>query len=338
MKFSKRIVAALTAVFLLLSFAACSGNNTDTTTAAGVTESTVPQVDVVIPSPDYEVKIRIASTNDYMGLITSKIATDKGYACDIEASCESYADVSQKLLNGTADIGVLPLGDAVKLYEDSDGAVKIISACAGISYQIITSDTSIDSVSDLRGKTVYSAVGGTYAESVVRFIFEENGVSFDDVIVSDSLSYSEIAQKATAGEIEICLLPEPYASSVCTSNENYKRAVSLDDAYTAETGNDSLLGCFVARTEFIESHPELVTEFLEFSEIFTNYYTLFTDGAALDLYASRYFSTAILAGETLLNSELKFAKGEALVTLVEANLGTAFETDVAATDLCYTVQ
>lgn len=338
MKKLKRIFAALTAVFLLLSFAACSGNNTDTTTAAGVTESTVPQVDVVIPSPDYDVKIRIAATNDYMGLITSKITTDKGYACDVDNSCASYADVSQKLINGTADVGVLPLNDAVKLYEDTDGAVKIIFACAGISYQIITSDTSIDSVSDLRGKTVYSAVGGTYAESVVRFIFEENGVSFDEVIVSDSLTHSEIAQKASAGEIEICLLPEPYASSVCTSNENYKRAVSLDSAYTAETGNESLLGCFVARTEFIESHPELISELLEFSEIFTNYYTLFTDGAALDLYASRYFSSVLLAGETLLNSNLKFAKGDALIALVDANLGITFETDLTAADLCYTVQ
>lgn len=335
MKKFKRIMAVVIAVLTVLSFASCKGKDTATTTATQPATTQTPQVDVIVPSADYENKIRVASTNDFLGLVTSKIATDKTYACEMINTCADYDEVSAKLLASEADIGVLPFSKAVELYEESNGAIKIISTSAGISLQVITSNENITSVSSLKGEKVYSAVGGTYAEDVVKYVFGKNGVNFDDVIVSDNLSYNEIAQKAVAGEIETCILPEPFASSVCTQNESFSRAISFNAEYEEAIGASSLQGCFVARTEYIESNPELVNEFMGFCEIFTNYFTNFTEGAAVELNTNNYFSSSLLAYETIVNSNLKYAEKDALVELVEANLAATIETDVTAAEICY---
>lgn len=338
MKNLKKYLVILLAVVMVFSFASCKGNDTSTTTATQPAATQTPQVDVIVPSADYETKIRVASTNDFLGLVTSKIATDKTYACEMLNNCDSYEDVCAKLLDAQVDIGVLPLNKAVELFEESDGAIKIISASSGISLQVITSDESITSVSSLKGKTVYSAVKGTYAEDIVRYVFDKKGINFDSVVVSDNLSNSQIAEKAVAGEIEICILPEPYASSVCIQNESFSRAVSFNEEYESASGTSSLQGCFVARTEFIQSNPELVKEFMGFCEIFTNYFTSFTEGAAVELEANNYFSSSLLAYETIVNSNLKYADKEELVALAEANIAVMSETDVTASEICYTFE
>lgn len=337
MKNFKRVLAVVIAALTVLSFASCKGNETDTTTTkSSVTKP--PQVDTFVPSLDYETKIRVATTSDSHGLVTSKISTDRSYACEMLSKCADYNEVAAKLKNSEADVGVLPLNKAVELYKESNGAIKIISASSGISLQVITSNKNITSVSSLRGKTVYSAVGGTYAEDIVKYVFGKNGVNFDSVIVSDGLSHSEIAAKAVAGEIEICILPEPYASSVCQQNKAYSRAVSFNAEYEKLSGVTSLNGCFVARTKFIESNPELVKEFMGFCEIFTNYYNNFTEGASVELYTNRFFSSSSLAHDAITHSNLRYAEGEALVSLVKDNISKINKTDVTAEEICYVIK
>ncbi len=337
MKNFKRITAVVIAVLTLLSFASCKGNEPDTvTTKPDVTKT--PQVDVIVPSVDYETKIRVALTNDSLGLVTSKIKTDKSYACEMLGNCADYDEVAAKLKNSQADIAVLPLNKAVELYKETNGAVRIISASSGISLQVITSDKNIDSVSSLKGKKVYSAVGGTYAEDVVKYVFNKKGVNFDSVIVSDGLTYNEIAQKAIAGEIETCILPEPYASNVRLKNESFSSAVSFNAEYEKASGITSLQGCFVARNEFIEKHPDLVKEFMGFCEIFTNYYNNFTEGAAVELYTNKFFSDAALAHGAITNSHLKYAEGEALIALVKDNASALIDADVSAEEICYIIK
>lgn len=170
MKNSKRIFAAIIAVMMILSFASCKGNDTGTTTATQPGETKVPQVDVVIPSADYENKIRVASINDTLGLVTAKIETDKSYACEIIDNCADFNEVAAKLKNSQADIGLLPLSMAADLYKETNGAVKIIAAASGNSLQVITKDEGISSLSSLKGKKVYSAVSGTYMESIVKYV------------------------------------------------------------------------------------------------------------------------------------------------------------------------
>lgn len=335
MKYFKRYLAVIMTAAMIFSFAACKGNDTATTTATTPAATQTPQVDQILPSEDYENKIRIATTNDFLGLVTSKIATDRSYACDIINSCTDYEEVASKLLASEADIGVLPLNKAVELYSESDGGIKIISAASGISLQVITSNESVTSISSLKGKTVYSAVGGTYAEDTVKYLFDKNGVSFDDVIVSDGLTYTEIADKAVAGEIDICILPEPYASSVCVQNESFSRAVSFNTEYEEESGCNSLQGCFVARTEYIENNAEFVNEFMGFCLTYTNYFNDFTEGAAVELDTNNYFSSSALAYETIVNSNLKYAEDEDLIALVESNIAATIETDVTAEEICY---
>lgn len=338
MKKLKRIFAVIIAVMMILSFASCKGNDTGTTTATQPGETKAPQIDVIIPSADYESKIRVASTNDILGLVTAKIRTDKSYACEIPGDCADFNEVAAKLKNSQADIGVLPLHMAADLYKETNGAVKIIAATSGNSLQVITKDENVSSLSSLRGKKVYSAVSGTYEEDIVKYVFGKSGVDFDSVIVSDGLTYNEIVTKAIAGEIETCILPEPYASKVTLTNEKYKSVVSLNDVYETKSGATALQGCFVARTEYIESNPDLVYEFMSFCEIFTNYYLNFTEGAAIELYAHNYFSSESLAYGTIVNGNYFYAEGEALTSLVNDNLKVIGISDLKAADLCHVKQ
>ena len=66
----------------------------------------------------------------------------------------------------------------------------------------------------------------------------------------------------TSSDAGICMLPVPAATALMVQDSAVREAVSLSDAWMDLEGSELPMGCIVARTQFIEEHPQEVEAFL----------------------------------------------------------------------------
>jgi len=91
-------------------------------------------------------------------------------------------EVVAKLVSGELDAAAVPTNLAATLYNKTKGGVQLAAInTLGILY-LVTSDESIKSIADLKGKTVYSSGQGAVPEYALDYILTANGLK-DDVKV-----------------------------------------------------------------------------------------------------------------------------------------------------------
>lgn len=171
-------------------------------------------------------------------------------------------ELASALLSGDADIAALPTNLAATLYQRSEGGVKLLALnTLGVLYVLEKGD-SIQSVADLAGRTVYATGAASLPEYVVDYILTENGLA-ESVTVEYLAQHAELAAMAVAGDVDVCILPEPFVTQVTAQNPEMRVALSITDEWNALTDGAQLsMGCLVVRTEYYEAHPEAVKDFL----------------------------------------------------------------------------
>lgn len=177
------------------------------------------------------------------------------------------SEVVAALTTGETDIAAVASNVAVNLYNKTDGGVKILAlGTLGVLHILEGGGgTSVQSVEDLEGKTIWSAGQGANPEYILRHILSENGLDPDKDVTLVFADASEITQKLMTGEAEVAMLPVPAATAAVLKSEGKIRA-ALDvtqewDSLT--TGSRLIMTAVVGRTAFIEEHPEAVEAFLE---------------------------------------------------------------------------
>lgn len=321
MKILKRLSALMLATLLLLSFAACGGKD-------GGEDSDVTDA----PETNYEreVKTKIAALNGPTGLGLAEIKADRSYAYDVEYYSDPQ-EVGPLLIKGEVDIAALPLNMAANLYKKTDGKIKMLAINTLGVLHVLSKDDSIKSVADLKGKTVYSSGQGATPEYIVNYILRKNGLEpGKDVTIEYKTAHNELATLAVEGSVDICILPEPFASKVLAKNESYKRVLDL----TAEWGKVSSAklaqGCLVARADYIEQNPEIIKEFMSFYEASVNFVNNENNAGAVFLAKNGYFDTPQLAADTIPNCNIVFITGEEMKKTATENFTVLFEANPAS--------
>ena len=321
MKILKRLSALMLAMLLLLSFAACGGKD-------GGEDSDVTDA----PETNYEreVKTKIAALNGPTGLGLAEIKADRSYAYDVEYYSDPQ-EVGPLLIKGEVDIAALPLNMAANLYKKTDGKIKMLAINTLGVLHVLSKDDSIKSIADLKGKTVYSSGQGATPEYIVNYILRKNGLEpGKDVTIEYKTAHNELATLAVEGSVDICILPEPFASKVLAKNESYKRVLDL----TAEWGKVSSAklaqGCLVARADSIEQNPEIIKEFMSFYEASVNFVNNENNAGAVFLAKNGYFDTPQLAADTIPNCNIVFITGEEMKKTATENFTVLFEANPAS--------
>ena len=202
-----------------------------------------------------------------VGLVGLMKSQDDGTAkLDYTFSLESAPDsVVAKITSGEADIAAVPTNLAASLYQKTNGGVKMLAInTEGVLY-IVENGETVSSVEDLKGKTIYSTGQGANPEYVLRYLLTENGIDPDtDVTLEFLTENEELAAKLVKGEADVALVPEPLCTTVMTKNADLRVALSVNDEWAKiGEGSSLLMGCVVARTEYIEAHPQAVKTFLK---------------------------------------------------------------------------
>ena len=171
-------------------------------------------------------------------------------------------EVTDALVNGTADIAAVATNVAANLAAKTDGGIQVLAVnTLGVLY-ILEKGDSVQSMADLAGKTVYATGQGANPEYVLNYLLTQNGVDPSQVDIQ-WMTAQEVTAQMASGDSAICMLPVPAATALMMKDQGVRQALSLSDEWD-KLGQGSLaMGCVVGRTQFIEEHPETVDAFLD---------------------------------------------------------------------------
>ncbi len=171
-------------------------------------------------------------------------------------------EVTDALVNGTADIAAVATNVAANLAAKTDGGIQVLAVnTLGVLY-ILEKGDSVQSMADLAGKTVYATGQGANPEYVLNYLLTQNGVDPSQVDIR-WMTAQEVTAQMASGDSAICMLPVPAATALMMKDQSVRQALSLSDEWD-KLGQGSLaMGCVVGRTQFIEEHPETVDAFLD---------------------------------------------------------------------------
>lgn len=173
-----------------------------------------------------------------------------------------------KMLKGEIDIGILPPNVAAKIFNKNNGEI----VCAGVigwgMLNLVTKDTTIKTVKDLQGKTIYSAGFGSTPEYILRYILENNGMKIgeekEDTKLDFSISNAEIPAALISGKVEYAFVPEPFATVAQIKDQGIVRAFDVQSIYKEISGYDSYpMTMVVVRKEFAQKYPATVKMYLQ---------------------------------------------------------------------------
>ena len=168
--------------------------------------------------------------------------------------------ITGQLINGDMDIAALPTNAISALYNKTEGKISVLGVNAlGVLY-ILENGNSINSVSDLAGKTVLASGKGSTAEYMLNYILEKNGVIAEIVWAAE---HSEAATLALKGDYDIVMLPEPFVTNVTAKSDAFRVALDLTEEWEALGNGELTMGGIAVRTAFLEEHPDAVKAFVD---------------------------------------------------------------------------
>lgn len=221
---------------------------------------------------DTSVRIVALKGPTALGMVELMEEADSGAFSDVsyEFTIAASADeVTPQLVQGNADLAAVPANLASVLYNNMDGEVEVLAVnTLGVLY-IVENGDSIASVADLKGKTIYASGKGATPEYALNYILSENGIDpARDVTIEWKSEHTECLASLLAAENGVALLPQPFVTTAQMKNESIRTALDLTAEWdalqqTEEQPSALLTGVLIARRDFVEAHPQEVSDFLD---------------------------------------------------------------------------
>ncbi len=243
----------------------------------------------------------------------------------------SADEITPKLNKGELDMAAIPANLASVLYNNTNGAIKVLAInTLGVLYIVEKGDT-VKSVADLKGKTIYATGKGSTPEYTLRYILSKNGVDPDnDVTIEWQSEPTAVVPLLKANDNAIAMLPQPYVTVAQSNVEGLNIALNLTDEWGKIEGSGALVtGVLVARTEFVEKHPDAVKKMLNEYAASSEYVNANIDDAAALVEEFDIFKAAI-AKKAIPYCNIKVITGDEMRTSLSSYLAVLFEQNAKA--------
>lgn len=173
-------------------------------------------------------------------------------------------EITTGLVSGSLDIAAVPCNLASVLYNNTKG--EIVTAAIntlGVLY-IVEGGETIKSVTDLKGKTLYSTGQGTTPEYTLRYLLTKAGLDPDkDVTIEYKSESADVVSALAQNPEAAAMLPQPYVTVAQMNNDKLRIALDITKEWEAADENSTVVtGVIVARKSFIEEHPDAFRNFL----------------------------------------------------------------------------
>lgn len=176
-------------------------------------------------------------------------------------------ELMPRILQGEVDIAAVPANLAATLYQKTQGGVTVLAVnVLGVLYVGELSGETVQTVADLKGKTLLATGKGATPEYFLRYILTQNGLDPDkDVAIQWKSEPSEVVALLNAKGEGLAMLPQPYVTAAANQlGENFRIALSVSEEWEKlESDSRCTTAVVMARTAFVQEHPEQVQAFLE---------------------------------------------------------------------------
>lgn len=218
-------------------------------------------------APATEVRVGAMTGPTSMGMVKLMSDSDAGktegsYSFELKTEPSAFVPA---LANGEIDIAAVPANLSSVIYNNTKGGIRLLALNAlGVLY-IVERGETVSALTDLSGRKLYATGQGAAPEFGLRWLLEKNGISGtempDIVWCADT---SEALARLSEEESAVAMLPQPFATAAQNKIADLRVALDLNAEWQkVGDGSAMVTGVIVARTEFLEAHPEAVELFLK---------------------------------------------------------------------------
>ena len=272
---TRKLLALTLSLALTAGLAACSTQAPPESTAPAA-ETQTPAAETAVPYQTVHLGLLSGPTG--MGAAKMLADNDEAYAqveagtyeggtllrYEVTLGSDPANDIVPRLTNGELDIAAIPTNLAATLYNRTDGGIKLLALNTLGVLHILENGDTVNSLADLEGRTLYATGQGSNPEYVLNYLLEANGLDPAADVDIQWLASEELTARMASGDIDLCMLPVPAATTVMMQNSDVRDAIDLNDAWTESGAQGTFtMGCLVARTEWLEDNSELVPGILE---------------------------------------------------------------------------
>lgn len=318
----KKYVALLTSVLLLVGLLAGCG-------AEAPAEEPAAEYQAV------DVNVTAIAGPTGVGLVDLMQKQDDGKAANnytfnvVSDPTQAVAAIS----NGSADIAAVPTNLASTLYKKTEGKVQVLALNTLGVLHILSNGVEINSVADLKGQTIYTQGQGANPEYILKYVLEKNGIDPEkDVKIEFVADNDALAAEMFKGIAKVAMVPEPKASAIMIQNKDIQRVLNITEEWNKIGTNDAplVMGCVIARKDFVEKNPEAVKKFLEEYKASIEAVLADVDTAATLCETYSIIPKAPLAKQAIPNCALTYVDGAQMKTYLSTYLNILYGYNPAA--------
>ncbi len=323
----KKTLCVILTLLMVLALASCAGTgSSDTTTTTAFTAKTTVNI-AVLKGPTGMGAAFLMKQNE------SGAAANK-YTFKIESAPDA---ISSALTSGSLDLAAVPSNLAAMLKTKGAADIKVIAVnTLGVLYVLEKGDT-VKKIADLDGKKVIASGKGTTAEAVISKLLGDSGAE-----ITYAAEHAEAVTQAASGAYDVCILPEPFVTSLIQKKSEFKIALDLTKEWKDAGLGELPMGVVVARAAFITEHPDAVKSFLVEYKASVDYVNKNIDEASA-LIGQYGIMPAAVAKAAIPNANMVCVTGNDMTTQLTAFYAALYDFNAAliggkipADDLYYT--
>lgn len=313
----KKYLSMILALFMLMSL------------AVGCTQQEKPEV----KEEAQTIRIGALTGPTSMGMVKLMDASDKGesentYKFTLQSEASAFVPA---LTKGEIDIAAVPANLASVVYNNTDGAVKLLAVnTLGVLY-IVERGETVNSLADLAGKTIYATGEGAAPEFGLKYLLKENGLEGDKApTIQWCADTTEALSYIASNDDAIAMLPQPFVTAAQAKVEGLRVAIDLNAEWEKlDNGSAMVTGVVLVRSEFAEKYPQQLAKFMDEYKASVDFVLENTEEAA-QLIGGYDIVKAPIAQKALPNCNITFITGSEMKAAMEGYLGVLYEMNPAS--------
>jgi NitT/TauT family transport system substrate-binding protein len=292
----KRILLGATAVATLAVTTACAHASSPTTTPAGNVNASGSATSAGTPADSLRLGYfaNVTHTTPIVGVAKNFFAGKLGSTKLTTQIFNAGPDEMTALLGGKIDAAYVGPSSALNAFVKSNGGLTIVAGAENAGAELVVS-SKINSIADLKGKTLASPQLGNTQDVALRYWLKQQGYPTDqqgngEVKITPTDNATSLAL-FEAGKIDGGWVPEPWASRLVVEGKGH---VLVDEKTLWPNAHFATTNLVVSNA-FLQTHPQTVKALI-----------------AGQLDANAWVTANPTAAATLVNSTIKTLTGKSL--------------------------
>lgn len=201
--------------------------------------------------------IKIATLNGPTGIGMVKLIEESNEEFLITVY-QSPDEIVGKVVSGEIDIACVPSNLAAVLYNKTEGNIQLLGTnTLGVLYLVEQGET-IQSIEDLKGKTILASGKGSTPEFILNNILKENNIDPEkDVTIEYMANHTDVIGTLIANEEnKVALLPEPHVTTARTKDETIRVAIDMNAEWKRIENMDLPMGVIIVNKNFVTNRQK----------------------------------------------------------------------------------